>query len=222
MNGMVEETKRSEASFEREKWRTDIELKRQELSIKEQEQKRLAREAERSRWWNPLFIAIVGATIAALGNIGVSWWNGRVSEQTETLKAESARIVEMIHATDIKTVRENLRFLLESGLITGATAANVKNYLAQTPADQGPLLVGLSWVQPSSPQTEASVISAYVCPGGNPENQYWIYRYTARRPDDPTFRVIRPPNWGQAIGGHDLFTRQDAEKVALDACNSQK
>jgi hypothetical protein len=219
---MANEAEQSSPDFEREKWQTEVDLRTRELVIKEREQDRLAEEAKRSRWWNPLFIAIIAATIAAIGNIGVSWWNGRVSEQTETLKAESARIIEMIHAADVTKARENLKFLVEAGLVTGTTAANVKDYLAHTPVDQGPLLAGLSWVQPASPTTEASVISAFVCPGGNSENQYWIYRYTARPPGDPTFNVIRPPNWGQPIGGHGLFSREDAEKVAANACNSQK
>jgi hypothetical protein len=127
----------------------------------------------------------------------------------------------MIHATDIPKAKENLRFLLTAGLITGSTAENVRKYLDEVPPGQGPLLPSLTLVQPSGLNLEASVISAFVCPGGNSEKQYWIYRYTARQPGDPTFRVILPPNWGQAIGGHDLFTRQDAEKVVLDACNSK-
>jgi hypothetical protein len=32
------------------------------------------------------------------------------------------------------------------------------------------------------------------------------------------FRVILPPYWAQPLGGRDLFTWQDAEKVVLQAC----
>jgi hypothetical protein len=97
----------------------------------------------------------------------------------------------------------------------------LQKYLDEAPAESGPLLPLLSLAQPASPSTEASVISEFLCLEGDRRNQYWIYRYTARRPGDPTFRVVRPPNWGEAIGGHDLFTREEAEKVARDACNSK-
>ena len=94
----------SSPDFEREKRQTEVQLRRKEISIKEAEQSRLAEEAKRSRWGNPLFIALVGATIAAIGNIAVSWWNGRGSEQTESLKGESARIIEVLHTADVKKV----------------------------------------------------------------------------------------------------------------------
>lgn len=217
---MGTEDTHSDPDLEREKWRVEVDLRLREICLKEKEQERLAAEAARSRWWNPLVLAIVGGTIAAVGNAGVTWWNGKVSEQTETLKAESARIVEMIRAGDIRKARENLEFLLDTGLISGPTAGNLKQYLKRTPADRGPLLPSFSFSQPASPNTEAANISTLVCPGG--DGEYLIYQYTARRPGDPTFRVILPPNWGQAIGGRDLFARQDAEKVALDACKSKR
>jgi hypothetical protein len=230
----MDEEAQPPSDFERKKWQTEVELRRQELNIKEREEKRLAAElnikereenrlaieAARSRWWNPLFIAIVGASIAAIGSIGVSWWNGRSAEKTEAIKAESARIIEMIRVGEMQLVRRNLHFLVESELVTGSTRENLKNYLARTPADQDPLLPSSSWIQPASPMTEASEISKFVCPGS--AKQYWIYHYTARRAGEPTFRVILPPNWGQPIGGNDVSTREDAEKVALAACNSNQ
>jgi hypothetical protein len=218
---MSEDSAAVPTDYEREKWQTEVDFRRQELSFKEREQSRLAAEAERSRWWNPLFIAIVGATIAAIGSVAVSWWNGKTTQQTELLRAESARILEMIHTTDIPKAKDNLSFLLAAGLITGSTAVNVRKYLEQAAPDQGPLLPSSTLVQPRGPNVEAAVISEFVCPGGNSEKRYWIYRYTERPPGDPTFNVILPPNWGQPIGGHGLFTRQDAEKVVLDACNSK-
>ena len=147
------------SDFERQKWQTDVDLRRQELAIKEQEQSRLAVEAVRSRWWNPLVIAIVGATIAAFGSIVVSWWNGRVSQQTESLKAESARIIEAIKAPDLEKAKENLRFLLAAGLIGNPVAANVKKYLDSQPPGRGPLLSSFSWPQPPVPGAEPAVLS---------------------------------------------------------------
>jgi hypothetical protein len=210
--------------FEREKWQTELELRRQELSIKEREQTRLATEARRSRWWNPLFIAIVGATIAAMGSIAVSWWNGRTTQQTELLRAESARILEGIRTSDVEKAKENLRFLLAAGLITDPTAESVRKYLDKQPAGQGPVLPGLvplpTLLQPAGPNVEASVIHPFVCPGENSQKQYWIYEYTSRQPGAATFRVVVPGKW-EGIG-HDLFNFEDAEKVASQTCKGEK
>jgi hypothetical protein len=72
--------------------------------------------------------------------------------------------------------------------------------------------------QPAALNVEESVITPVVCNGpGENGRQYFIYQYTARPPGSPTFRVILPPNWAQALGGHDLFSWQDAAKVVLQA-----
>jgi hypothetical protein len=91
--------------FEQQKWREEMEIRRQELALKDRTESRLAAEAERSRWLNPLFIAIIAATIAAIGNLGVSWWNGRKSQQAEQLRAESARILEAIKTGDVEKAK---------------------------------------------------------------------------------------------------------------------
>lgn len=130
----------AQTDFEREKWEAELDLRRRELDLKEREEARLASESRRSRWWNPLFIAIVGATIAALGSVFVTWLNGTSSEETETIKAESARILEAIKANDTEKAKQNLRFLLATGLISEPTASKIKTYLDHQPAGQGPSL----------------------------------------------------------------------------------
>lgn len=131
--------------FEREKWQAELELRRRELDIKEREQTRLALEAKRSRWWNPLFIAIVGATIAAAGSVFVSWVNGVASQQAEAVKGESARILEAIKATDTEKAKGNLRFMVAAGLISEPIASKIQEYLTEQPAGQGPVLPSASW-----------------------------------------------------------------------------
>jgi hypothetical protein len=126
--------------FEREKWQTEVEFRRREFDLREREQERLAAEAERSRWWNPLFIAIVGATIAAAGGAVASWLNGNAAQQAEAFRAESARILEAIKANDPDKAKENLRFLVATGLVSGPTAGKVKDYLDKQPAGRGPFL----------------------------------------------------------------------------------
>jgi WD40 repeat protein len=155
----------SDSDFERVKWQTEVKFRCQEIRLKEAEQTRLAEEAKRSRLVNPLFLAILGATIAAIGNIVVSWWNGAVSVQTESFRAESARIIEVLHTEDVKKIKDNLNFLADAGLITGETAAKVKHYISHTPVDQLPLVRGVPSVQPPSAIGE-NVISSSFSPDG--------------------------------------------------------
>jgi hypothetical protein len=68
--------------------------------------------------------------------------------------------------------------------------------------------------QPAGPQTEAALIHVMNCPGGH----IYIYEYLSR----PGFRVIRPPNWGQAIGGRDFPSMADAVSVARGEQPSQQ
>ena len=56
---------------------------------------------------------------------------------------------------------------------------------------------------------EASLIHMMNCSGG----PTYIYQYVNRR----GFRVIRPPNWSNAIGGRDFGTCQEAQSVAVNA-----
>jgi hypothetical protein len=69
--------------FEREKWEADIRLRERETAVNESEQKVRHREVEarveelkRSRWANPLVMALLAAALAALGNAGVALING--------------------------------------------------------------------------------------------------------------------------------------------------
>ena len=58
---------------------------------------------------------------------------------------------------------------------------------------------------------EASVIQVVVCNGpGENGGQFYIYQYVNR----PGFRAIKPPNWGQPLGGSDYPSREQAAAVA--------
>jgi hypothetical protein len=135
-----EQARVASKDFEREKWDTDTALRGRELDLKEKEHDRLVREAKTSRWWNPLVIAIIGATIAAAGSVYVSWNNGSATQQAENLKAESARILEAIKANDPDKAKQNLRFLIATGLISEPTASKILVYLDKQPPGQGPVL----------------------------------------------------------------------------------
>lgn len=58
---------------------------------------------------------------------------------------------------------------------------------------------------------EASVITVMNCNGaGENGGQFYIYQYVNRA----GFRAIKPPNWGQALGGRDWATYEQAAAVA--------
>ena len=142
----------SETARERELWREELRLKERELALKESEH-------QRSRWTNPLVLAVVAAALAALGNAVVALINGsqqraleasqRALEETranneqviEETKEEAVRILEVIKAHDDKSVRQNLKFLIEAGLITNDKRRSaLQTYLRNTPEDEGPRL----------------------------------------------------------------------------------
>lgn len=113
---------RARLEFEREKWQAEYDLRRHEIGLK-------LDEANRSRWINPLVIAVFAAAAAALGNAGVTLIGGyqqRQLEEThshatlqlEQSKAELARILEVVKTSDPEQAAINLKFLTDTGLIT--------------------------------------------------------------------------------------------------------
>src|SRR5262245_10399380 len=66
---------------------------------------------------------------------------GRAQVDLEESKAEAARILEMIKTGDPEKAADNLKFLVEAGLISDADRRkNIQNFLAHRPAGQGPAL----------------------------------------------------------------------------------
>jgi hypothetical protein len=163
--------------LEREKWRSELQLRTRELDLKEHEQKtkdgELAvkeheqltkdgelklkeRELATSQWTNPLFVAILAALLAALGNAVVVGVNGRLQRQLDTAKgeaertleknqAESTRILEMIKTPDTEAAAQNLSFLLDSGLIASPELVNkLRTYLEARQPGTGPSLPATS------------------------------------------------------------------------------
>jgi hypothetical protein len=106
----------------------EIELKEREQKTREEELRIRQQEINRSYLSNPLFLALVAATVAAFGNIIVAAWNNRATQDVErqkandTLrleerKAEAARILEVIKTNDPDKAAVNLSFLLDAHLI---------------------------------------------------------------------------------------------------------
>lgn len=111
-------------SLEREKWEAERTFREREVAIKEREQNNTEAElalkqAEQSgsHWKNPLVVAILAAAVAGMGNALVAYLNGTSQTSLEAQKSEQARILEMIKTGSPDKAAENLRFLLEAGLI---------------------------------------------------------------------------------------------------------
>ena len=99
----------NEDNPDREKWRADLRLRKKELELKEQHQKYefdLRREeltlkqdeAARSRWINPLVIAVLAAAAGAFGNAGVAWFNGSEQRKLEDQRARTNIEIENVRS----------------------------------------------------------------------------------------------------------------------------
>jgi hypothetical protein len=134
--------------FHRQQWLAESEFRRREIDVKEREQALKEKDFEfqraqaaRTRWTNPLFIGLVAAAIAAFGNAVVAYLNAREGQVLEETRAESGRILEMIKTGNPDQAAENLRFLLDTGLVaTPKYVADISTFLQKRKPNQGPTL----------------------------------------------------------------------------------
>jgi len=62
---------------------------------------------------------------------------------------------------------------------------------------------------------ERAIIHVLNCDGdGENRRQAYIYEFLDRDPDQAIYRAILPPDWGRAIGGHDLYNFEYAGTLA--------
>ena len=133
---------------EREKWVAELDIKLREVAVAEhtydlavREHELKALEQARSGWRSPLAVAILAATVAAGGNALVAHTNGSSQRELEREKSEQTRILEMIKTGNADRAAENLRFLLESGLISDQlTVAKLETFLKNRKSGSGPTL----------------------------------------------------------------------------------
>jgi hypothetical protein len=107
------------------------------------------------RVWPIRLLAILVAAVAAFGNVGVAWWNSReqhilereraeLNRDLETTKSEGARILEIIKTNDADRAADNLKFLLDAGLISDPhTNKSLAAYLQTRIPGKGPSLPSL-------------------------------------------------------------------------------
>jgi hypothetical protein len=133
--------------FEREKWEAEKELRERELALKTREQDNRdqelylkSQEQSLSRWNTPLIVAFIAAALAGITNIIVTGYNGYIQNQSEAEKSESARILEMIRTGNLKIASQNLKFLIDTGLVMNPERViKINEYLKANPND-GPVL----------------------------------------------------------------------------------
>jgi hypothetical protein len=69
------------------------------------------------RWSNPLTVAVIAAALAGFTSACLAFVNNRAQVALEASKAESDRVLEMLKIGEPERVRENLRFLVQLGLV---------------------------------------------------------------------------------------------------------
>ena len=136
------------APTDRERWEQELRFKEREFALKDREQS--AREAElelkrrelaQAGWRNPLVLSIIAAAIAASGNALVTWGNGMQQRALEDQKSEQARILEMIKTGNADRAAENLKFLVDSGLVaTPQMVSRLNDFLKARKPGTGPNL----------------------------------------------------------------------------------
>lgn len=129
-------------AFEREKWEAALVRQDKELSIKERDLDLRRQEATRSRWSTPLGLAILGAILAALGTVLTTYLTGVSQQNLEEKTAESQRILEMIRnpGGSPDKAADNLRFLVDTKLISPERQKEIQAYLDNRKPGQGAAL----------------------------------------------------------------------------------
>ncbi|MFZ3326658.1 MAG: hypothetical protein WA231_12510 [Methylocella sp.] len=134
-----------DSAFERQKWDDEVRLRNREFEIRDRE----AQAAIRAQETNPLVLALLSATLAGVGNLAVAWKTGAdqlalakdkntEEKAIEETKAESARILVVVKASDPDRAAQNLTFLLDSWLITTQDRRDkLAAYLAKRKGGQG-------------------------------------------------------------------------------------
>jgi hypothetical protein len=142
----------SSLAWEQQKWRDEYQLKTRELDLKQREFDLKEKEEQRSKWSNPLVVAILAAAVAGLSNALVAMINGRLQRELEQSKAaeslrieesrsEAGRILEMIKTGEPDKAAGNLKFLLDTGLISNEQRVmQIQHYLSTRQPGTGPFL----------------------------------------------------------------------------------
>jgi hypothetical protein len=130
----------------------EIAIKEREQVSREEELRLKAKEQQQPRWFNPLFLALLAAAIAAAGNAIVAWHNSAAEQQLDQDKSEAQRILEAIKTGNPDDAATNLRFLMEAGLVSNPKIrAPLEKYLADRATGKGAALPSVQTSSAHSP-----------------------------------------------------------------------
>jgi N-acetyl-anhydromuramyl-L-alanine amidase AmpD len=119
----------------------ELVLREREVVVKERELELKRQEASASAWRSPLVLSVLGVTLAAIGNAAVSYITAGQQRELEDRKSEQSRILEMLKTGNADKAAENLRFLVEAGLISDKTLiASLNQFQQQRKPGTGPSL----------------------------------------------------------------------------------
>lgn len=138
-----------------------LRIMERELSLKEKEIELQRVRRPNSSWNSPLTITLAAGAVGLIGNVIVSYYNSAKSIESLQHSAENARILEMIKIGDSDQVRENLMFLIESGLIDNEeTRKKISSYYESQTESNGPgITVERVWIEPTFEQMESLTTS---------------------------------------------------------------
>jgi hypothetical protein len=88
-----------------------------EYEIKLNELKKIEKENKRSSYFSPTIVTLIAAFLSVLGSLIAHFIQTNNELELERQKFESDLIVTAVKANDIKTSKDNLKFLIEVGLI---------------------------------------------------------------------------------------------------------
>ena len=110
-------SEQSSPEFEREKWHAEHELRNREHKL-------------RTRWLTTIVVAVGAAVVTAIGNIVLEASKAAETRLLEEDKAEATRILEMIKTGNAEKAANNLKFLVDAGLISNdRRRARIKTFL---------------------------------------------------------------------------------------------
>ena len=93
-----------------------LEIREEEVSLRERLSDLREKDSQRSKWRDPLFLAIVAAIVGLMGNLTVTFIQGRENIAAEKLKAQSDLILQAIKTNESDSGR-NLAFFVKLGLL---------------------------------------------------------------------------------------------------------
>ncbi|MFK7871443.1 MAG: hypothetical protein AB8B58_19680 [Roseobacter sp.] len=240
----------SQEGLSEEQWAFECRMREREMALQERKLEHEMRSGnKREGWFNPLVVAVLAAAVAAGGNAYVTKIEGeqsrileaQLAEQRralETTRAEFARIQGMLETGDPDTAAENLRFLVEVGLVSDETMRDrLTNFLEKRTPGEGPALSSVfSGAQRTITRQElefgsipprmiqAAIRASGICPSDDPRLHDGVFggltvdcwqRYVQRLPEETIVLVQLAPDLLKAWASEGLPDDWEAQISAL-------